>query len=560
MADGPAFTTCDADSQVIDKLRSAERDRIPQVPGPAASDAAATARWFQGVPLIHTIGNSIVPYIYGRCAFADMADALGTATDSRHRIYMIGWWTDPSTRLKDGPGQLLRDYLSSTKAAIRGMFWDDPGGTSIFGPQQKVADNGPIVALLNGLPNGAAILDHKLPFFRFGGQQTGVRGGVHHQKLLVVSGSSGLIAFTGGMDINPSRVLVSAGGFEPLHDVHVRVIGPESAKVLNVFRERWLDHEDSPKLDLAKFNMAAFEVSQDFDAVAKGRSDSTFPTSTRKLGSKNDAFHAVAIGRTYAKLRKFNSGTNKESYSFAPNGEETAWRLIQNAIQRSSTFIYIEDQYLVSRRLKAELVTKLRDPKFQFVLILMQDSGTFEKNKDNFFDNEIPYLIAARNEIRTDFLSVDPKRTKWRMFRLKASADPKRQQFCGSYVHSKTLIFDDDFAVTGTANAGDRGYSYDTEVVAGVTDDPFGRATAQRFARNLRVNLWHKHLAVSQNSLIDWKSALRFWFNPPSQAMIVDSSDLEDSPMLGGKAILRDFSQANRLWQEDIDPDADLLP
>ena len=42
--------------------------------------------------------------------------------------------------------------------------------------------------------------------------------------------------------------------------------------------------------------------------------------------------------------------------------------------------------------------------------------------------------------------------------------------------------------------------------------------------------------------------------------MIVDSSDLEDSPMLGGKTILRDFPQPNRLWQEDIDPDADLLP
>jgi phosphatidylserine/phosphatidylglycerophosphate/cardiolipin synthase-like enzyme len=146
------------------------------------------------------------------------------------------------------------------------------------------------------------------------------------------------------------------------------------------------------------------------------------------------------------------------------------------------------------------------------------------------------------------------------MFTLQASPDPARQQFCGSYVHSKTMIFDDDFAVIGTANADDRSYTYDTEVVVGIPDDPFGRASAQKFARNLRVNLWHKHLGLPQNSLLDFSSALSYWFKPPSQAMVVDSSVLEDSPMLGPKAVLRNFPQADRLWREDIDPDADLLP
>ena len=512
------------------------------------------------MPLAHTVGNSVIPYIYGNCAFTDMGDALATVTDANHRIYLAGWWVDPNTPLKSGPGGLLRDFLSSTKAAIRGMFWDDPGGNSnIFGPQKKVADNGPIVSFLNGLPNGAAILDNKLPFFLLGGQQTGIRGGIHHQKLLVVSGSSGLIAFTGGMDINKSRIDISAGGYEPLHDVHVRIIGPEAKKILRVFRERWLDHQDSRSLDLAKFNMVAHEVGNDFDAAARGRSDPSFPTSTRRLGHKNDANHAVAIRRTYANLSKFNSTTNKESYSFAPGGEETAWKLILNGVQRTKKFIYIEDQYFVSRRLKAELVKKLTDPTFQFLLILMQASGSFEKSP-NLFDNEFPYLIAARNEIRSDFLAVDPKRTKWRMFCLKASSDPLRQKWCGSYVHSKTLIFDDDFATVGSANADDRGYTYDTEIVAGVTDDPFGRASAQKFARDLRVSLWHKHLAVPHDKLVDWPTGLRFWLTPPSQAMVFDSSDLEDSPMLGTKPILKNFSTENRLWREDIDPDADLLP
>ena len=73
------------------------------------------------------MGNSVVAYTYGRCAFEDMADAIATARDPDHRVYLLGWWVDPYTRLSDGtPPLLLRDLLKALKAQIRGMFWDDP--------------------------------------------------------------------------------------------------------------------------------------------------------------------------------------------------------------------------------------------------------------------------------------------------------------------------------------------------------------------------------------------------------------------------------------------------
>jgi len=53
---------------------------------------------------------------------------------------------------------------------------------------------------------------------------------------------------------------------------------------------------------------------------------------------------------------------------------------------------------------------------------------------------------------------------------------------------------------------------------------------------------------------------MKFWQNPPPGAMIIEASDLEDSPILGTKAILRDFSDADKAWRETIDPGADLLP
>ncbi len=66
------------------------------------------------------------------------------------------------------------------------------------------------------------------------------------------------------------------------------------------------------------------------------------------------------------------------------------------------------------------------------------------------------------------------------------------------------MIIDDDFAVIGLANADDRGYTHDTEIVVGVTDDPTGRPARQKFALNLRLNLWHKHLGLPQRDLFNW--------------------------------------------------------
>ena len=404
--------------------------------------------------------------------------------------------------------------------------------------------------------NGAAVLDHKLPYLRFAGASTQFRGGVHHQKLLVVSGAAGLIAFTGGMDINNSRVNVSHGGQEPLHDVHVRVTGLAANALLRVFSQRWLDHPDTAALDSTRFGQSRQEVNNEFNNIL-GTPPPKQPIATSIDASMRSASlsKAVSIGRTYANLEKFNKN---ELYSFAPYGEETAWKLIENGVRNARKTIYIEDQYFVGRRIKKALLAKLADPQFQYLLILTEKSSTFEHDPD-LLKNEFPFLIAARNEIRSDFASVDPGQKKWTICFLKASSDAARQEWCGSYVHSKTMIFDDECAVIGTANADDRGYSFDTEIVSCITDDVFGRASGQLFARDLRLNLWHKHLGLPQSKLIDWSAAFNFWKKPPSSAMVLDGTSLEDSPLLGPRPILRNISWANRLWQQSIDPDADLL-
>ena len=149
----------------------------------------------------------------------------------------------------------------------------------------------------------------------------------------------------------------------------------------------------------------------------------------------------VSIGRTYPVLSKFKPN---DSYSFARNGEQTAWQLVKNGIVNAQRQIYCEDQYLVSRRARVELLKKIKEPSFEFLLILMGNSTHFE-NDAQLLKNEFPYLIPARNEFRTDLTAIDPMRKKWRMFSLRPTSDAHRRQWCGDFVHSKLWIFDDDY-------------------------------------------------------------------------------------------------------------------
>jgi phospholipase D1/2 len=75
------------------------------------------------------------------------------------------------------------------------------------------------------------------------------------------------------------------------------------------------------------------------------------------------------------------------------------------------------------------------------------------------------------------------------------------------YVHSKLLIVDDAVAIIGSANINDRSLNGngDTEIAAVIVDDVEAkmtdvgqgiRLTTRKFARDLRIKLWRKHLGM----------------------------------------------------------------
>jgi phosphatidylserine/phosphatidylglycerophosphate/cardiolipin synthase-like enzyme len=523
--------SCTADATALAALpgRRPDVDIVQHGSGLALEPVGrAPETWFPQQLAPHG-GNEVIAYIYGKCLFLDIAAALDTAISEDHRIYLLGWDGEKGTQLT--PGKTLEDYLKSTRAQVRAMFWDGLVFQPVPALKIPSAQASPWLSKsINDLPNGACIIDRKH-----------AQPATHHQKLLVVQGACGLIAFVGGMDIMPNRANVNPNdGRWPWHDVHVRLRGPAAMECRDVFQERWSDHPESFRLDLK----------------LGGPDHAAFPTPSEKLpaptvtipqGGLQPPARWVRIGRTYPKLRKWGGGAD---YGFATQGNYGAWSLVERGIRSARRFIYLEDQYLVSRMARQLLIEKLNEKGFQFLLMLMNNSGAAAE--------DYKFIVSERNRFREELRNVDKLGSRWGLYILKRAADQDQRKWCGTYMHSKTWIVDDEFAIVGSANCENRGYTLNTEAVAAIADDVRVRYAGRGFARQLRIALWHKHLGIPHDRLQDWSRGLSLWATAPASAMIENASAQEPDPDLGGK-FLPDASEkpnVERLWTTLCDPDA----
>jgi phosphatidylserine/phosphatidylglycerophosphate/cardiolipin synthase-like enzyme len=450
------------------------------------------ARWFAAGERNEQRGNEVTYLVRGEETYAAMAEAIkltfaGDATQPRI-IYLLGWSCDLDIPLVSGDSssslrQLLKQ-ASSLGVEIRCMLW-----ANLKGPGSVTdALTAPQVKFINKLPTGRAILDSKTALLTIPSRspiplQLPIHTGSHHQKVLVTNGKLGLIAFCGGIDFSPDRL--GAGGFQ---DVHCKVRGPAANDLLQLFVDRWSDYLNtfaaappSPlehdrltpekEVPVPGSNLPLLLPLPIPKTIVVPDHSRDFLSAGRIPAPGTIGDQVVQTGRTTPK------GIHLR---FRPQGEQSVRSMILKGIESAQSFIYMEDQYVLNPECADALSRAAAKSSVKHITILLPDDG---------IDGEF-FGVASFH--RADFVK-----------RLRASAGANKIQiFCSDrYVHSKIYIFDDKYAIIGSANCNRRGWEHDSEVVVGIFDESKDDAPALHFAKRLRMKLWADHFNLHAPAL-----------------------------------------------------------
>lgn len=385
-------------------------------------------------------GNKVTALIRGPDTFKAMANAIKTANTSEHYIYLIAWHLTDNLILDPAdPRSSIRNLFadkSNRGVQIRALIWDDALRT-----QNNTAVNN-----INRLRTGAAILDNNT-----------LLAGSHHQKILIVKGDQGLITFCGGVDINPDRVTMvpstspcppDAPGGSPLHDVHCKIEGPAAFDLLNVFVRRWFAHPDHEQHDRARGPLL-------------GICENVPPPQ----GSQY-----VKIATTFNWVVPLLPPKSVHPRCILDRSLRDTMIAV---IRRARKDIYIEGQYLVNMQAAIELRNALSSISSLVIVIGHSDIS------------DLPQRWERRKAF-IDYLLKSPHASKVKIYYRRSSGTNFGPY---DYVHSKTWIIDEEVAIIGSANCNRRGWSHDSEVIAGIYDPEFARALKKRLLA-LHTPVW----------------------------------------------------------------------
>ncbi|MFV0645038.1 MAG: phospholipase D-like domain-containing protein [Sphingomonadaceae bacterium] len=482
---------------------------IPDLPPTPVTPVINPARWSTilgrqvggRVHLRH--GNAVRPLIDGRETFNAMASDMGATNGDRDFIYLLGW--DNFDDFSLGAASQFRAIY--TAAARRGvevaaMLWDQP-----FINWQAHLNASAIVGRINALPSGKAIEDdlttnntlastarllaalhaaninpRLIPVIvRLIEPDLARLGGSHHQKVLVVRRGETLVAYCGGIDMNPNRVrVVDANAGQPHHDTHCRILGPAAHDLLATFLSRWEHHPRSRRFGTLR------GASEPVPAAIARPAQTDAP-----LGGPV----SVMVARTFNPVRSNPPNVVRER-SIKP--------MLQDAIGQAQRFIYCEDQYLVDLDTADALAAAI--PRLAHVTILIPGNPI----------TDLPFGKEYRRDFCQRVLSrLSPAdRPKFRVFQ-KTTSQSAPVFGNHTYVHSKSWVFDDELAVIGTANCNRRSYTFDSEVSAFIFEGQphHGRSSGLRpgFAQQYRMALWQHHLAAPGRLLVDGVASASLW-------------------------------------------------
>jgi phospholipase D1/2 len=420
----------------------------------------------------HTVPKRIVQL--GRNAWRHAkADASGVLVDAadyyrafyqaarqaRHTIVMSGWQFDSGVPVLRGPeappGVEVRflKFLNGLCDArpdlhIYVLAWDFH---MVFAHEREWMQR----VLFHWLTNAR---------FQFRFDDCPVAGGSHHQKFVVIDGTS---AFLGGMDVCEARwddrrhlaanpVRLSRGKPQkPYHDVQAYLEGPEVASALqSLFVDRWA-RAGGPPLRLAD--------------GADAPSSSRPPDGAQPLGAAQ-----VVLSRTDPR----------------PEGQtiREVECLFVDAIAAADRLIYIETQYFSSRKVYTALVERMRAAGRSRLEVVVVVNERAEALKEEL-------AVGLRQAKILEGLRQVATGRGHALGLYYSLCDGKHESFRATYIHSKVMVVDDRFVTVGSANLTNRSMGIDSELHVSwesLADSPADRRLA-RAIRRLRVGLLAEH-------------------------------------------------------------------
>ncbi len=350
-------------------------------------------------------------------------------------------------------------------------------------------------------------------------------GAAHHQKLVVIDDR---IAFCGGLDLtqcrwdtpehrphHPQRRAEPGGETcRPFHDVQIMVQGSVAAALGELARVRWHGATGQTLLPV---------TNHDSEGWPK------WPVSVTP-DSENIR---VAIARTQPQFED-------------QGGVREVEQLYFDTVQNAARFIYIETQYLTSRRLGAALARRLQQPQGPEVIIILHP------NSDGWVEQYTMDVLRARvlKQLRVS--------DRFRRLGLYCPHIPGMENGCLS-VHAKVCIIDDTFVRVGSANLSDRSMGFDTECDLAVEAE--GRQDVEQGIRLFRHRLIAEHLGmdicdVAQQE-IDMRSVLALLEGLRRQEDVrtLKPFNMQTAPEVDEWVPEADFLDPHRSYEEQLVPE-----
>jgi phosphatidylserine/phosphatidylglycerophosphate/cardiolipin synthase-like enzyme len=308
--------------------------------------------------------------------------------------------------------------------------------------------------------------------------------GSSHSKTVLVCDNENTVAFTGGIDLVYGRWAgLDHAGRQVWHDVAARVEGPAAQAVYDHFRVMW-------QQNLALRPRTLRIGGENVVTVPPG----TPPVPARRLPV------LPGHGRRYlvqglqtlpaARRPRFMQPAPGSLAAEFPHGSFTYRSALLEAIGAARGYIYLEDPLLWSKEIMFSINSALRRRPDLRVVILT--GGITDPN-----DPPLPHAEYLCQSLNHGLLPGLTASQRERVNVLRRSR---------TFVHAKTVIIDDVWAVIGSGNLARR--SLYTDIEHGFSFAEPGGDGVQRY----RMRLWSHHLAgVDPARLADIGAAVDLW-------------------------------------------------